>query len=114
METGPFTRPLEYLPSLYRQLPYGISVRVPALRTLRTVISITQTSACCCVASKPPPRGADNFTTLSDSTPYRNMATKIIDIRVDTTESDILKEISQGLRPEDGGEKKLPTLLLYE
>jgi hypothetical protein len=42
------------------------------------------------------------------------MATKIIDIRVDTTESDILKEISQGLRPEDGGEKKLPTLLLYE
>jgi hypothetical protein len=42
------------------------------------------------------------------------MATKIIDIRVDTAESDILKEIRKGLRPEDGGEKKLPTLLLYE
>jgi hypothetical protein len=42
------------------------------------------------------------------------MATKIIDIRVDTAESDILADIKKGLRPEDGGEKKLPTLLLYE
>jgi hypothetical protein len=42
------------------------------------------------------------------------MATKIIDIRVDTAESDILADIKKGLRPKDGGEKKLPTLLLYE
>ncbi|KAF1831095.1 hypothetical protein BDW02DRAFT_601127 [Decorospora gaudefroyi] len=42
------------------------------------------------------------------------MATKIIDIRVDTAESDILADIKKGLRPEHGGEKKLPTLLLYD
>ncbi|KAF1944312.1 hypothetical protein EJ02DRAFT_420396 [Clathrospora elynae] len=42
------------------------------------------------------------------------MATKIIDIRVGTVESDILADIKKGLRPEDGGEKKLPTLLLYD
>ncbi|KAI1530374.1 hypothetical protein PtrSN001C_008697 [Pyrenophora tritici-repentis] len=42
------------------------------------------------------------------------MATKIIDIRVDTAESDILADIKKGLRPENGGEKKLPTLLLYD
>jgi len=40
------------------------------------------------------------------------MATKIIDIRTDTAESDILADIKKGLRPESGGEKKLPTLLL--
>ncbi|KAI4916840.1 hypothetical protein J4E90_003343 [Alternaria incomplexa] len=42
------------------------------------------------------------------------MATKIIDIRTDTAESDILADIKKGLRPESGGEKKLPTLLLYD
>lgn len=42
------------------------------------------------------------------------MATQIIDIRVDTAESDILAHIKKGLRPEAGGEKTLPTLLLYE
>jgi hypothetical protein len=42
------------------------------------------------------------------------MATKIIDIRVDTAEFNITQDIKKGLRPEDGGEKKLPTLLLYE
>ena len=40
--------------------------------------------------------------------------TKIIDVRVDTAKSDILADIKQGLRPKDGGEKKLPTLLLYD
>lgn len=38
----------------------------------------------------------------------------IIDIRVDTAKSDILADIKKGLRPENGGEKKLPTLLLYD
>jgi uncharacterized SAM-dependent methyltransferase len=40
--------------------------------------------------------------------------TKIIDIRVNTAKSDILADIKKGLRPEDGGEKQLPTLLLYD
>lgn len=48
----------------------------------------------------------------------RNMVsrprTKIIDIRVDTAQSDIVADIKKGLRPEDGGEKQLPTLLLYD
>jgi uncharacterized SAM-dependent methyltransferase len=39
--------------------------------------------------------------------------TKIIDIRVDTAQSDIVADIKTGLRPKDGGEKTLPTLLLY-
>ena len=39
--------------------------------------------------------------------------TKIIDIRVDKAHSDILADIKSGLRPKDGGEKTLPTMLLY-
>lgn len=53
-----------------------------------------------------------------DSTPYKVMATSgttdILDIRVGATEFDILQDIKKGLRPQDGGEKKLPTLLLYD
>lgn len=53
-----------------------------------------------------------------DSTPYKTMATSgdtpILDIRIGATEFDILKDIKKGLRPEDGGEKRLPTLLLYD
>jgi len=37
--------------------------------------------------------------------------TTIIDIRAATAEADILADIKKGLR--NGGEKKLPTLLLY-
>lgn len=40
--------------------------------------------------------------------------TKILDIRLDTGHSDILADIRRGLRPKDGGEKRLPTLLLYD
>ncbi|ORY18361.1 C-type lectin protein [Clohesyomyces aquaticus] len=43
-----------------------------------------------------------------------NGATEIIDIRAGPTEFDILKDIKKGLRPDDGGEKTLPTLLLYD
>jgi uncharacterized SAM-dependent methyltransferase len=43
-----------------------------------------------------------------------NSATPIIDIRTGPTEIDILRGIRDGLRPEDGGEKKLPTMLLYD
>lgn len=47
--------------------------------------------------------------------PAQNMvSTEIIDIRVDTAKSDVLADIKNGLRPKDGGEKKLPTLLLYD
>jgi len=38
---------------------------------------------------------------------------KIIDIRADTAHFDLVKDIKEGLRPKNGGEKKLPTLLLY-
>lgn len=40
--------------------------------------------------------------------------TEIIDIRVGATDFDIVADIKKGLRPEDGGEKRLPTLLLYD
>lgn len=40
--------------------------------------------------------------------------TNIIDIRSDTAGSEILADIKKGLRPQDGGEKTLPTLLLYD
>jgi uncharacterized SAM-dependent methyltransferase len=43
-----------------------------------------------------------------------NGATEIIDIRVGETDFDILQDIKGGLRPENGGEKTLPTLLLYD
>ncbi|KAF2703649.1 hypothetical protein K504DRAFT_463379 [Pleomassaria siparia CBS 279.74] len=42
------------------------------------------------------------------------LATEILDIRVGKTDFDILQDIKIGLRPADGGEKKLPTLLLYD
>lgn len=53
-----------------------------------------------------------------DPAPYKIMAstgaTKIFDIRVGPAEYDILQDIKKGLRPEDRGEKTLPTLLLYD
>jgi uncharacterized SAM-dependent methyltransferase len=39
---------------------------------------------------------------------------QIIDIRRETDEISILDDIRRGLRPKDGGEKTLPTLLLYD
>jgi len=41
-------------------------------------------------------------------------ATEIIDIRVGATDFDIVQGIKEGLRPKDGGEKTLPTLLVYD
>ena len=43
-----------------------------------------------------------------------NDAPQIIDIRSDTGGFEIKKDILSGLHPEDGGEKTLPTLLLYD
>jgi uncharacterized SAM-dependent methyltransferase len=40
--------------------------------------------------------------------------TPIIDIRVGETEFDILQDIKNGLRPNAGEQKTLPTLLLYD
>jgi hypothetical protein len=58
--------------------------------------------------------GAKHLNHISFETlPVMTVGTKIIDIRVDTALSDIVADIKTGLRPEDGGEKKLPTLLLY-
>ncbi len=38
----------------------------------------------------------------------------IIDIRSDTAGIELKQEILSGLKPKDGGEKTLPTLLLYD
>lgn len=40
--------------------------------------------------------------------------TEIIDIRVGSTDFDMVADIKKGLSPENGGEKRLPTLLLYD
>lgn len=40
--------------------------------------------------------------------------TEIIDIRVGSTDFDMVADIKKGLNPKDGGEKRLPTLLLYD
>jgi hypothetical protein len=66
------------------------------------------------MTSKAALSGANHSTTFQ-STAYAIMTvgTKIIDIRTDTALSDIVADIKTGLRPKDGGEKKLPTLLLY-
>lgn len=40
--------------------------------------------------------------------------TEIIDIRVGSTDFDMVADIRKGLKPEDGGEKRMPTLLLYD
>lgn len=40
--------------------------------------------------------------------------TEIIDIRVGSTDFDMVADIKRGLNPKDGGEKRLPTLLLYD
>ena len=54
------------------------------------------------------------------STRYKAMETSIetavpiLDIRPGPTEFDILQDIKTGLRPENGGEKRLPTMLLYD
>jgi hypothetical protein len=40
--------------------------------------------------------------------------TEIIDIRVGSTDFDMVADIKKGLKPKDGGEKTLPTLLLYD
>ncbi len=39
---------------------------------------------------------------------------QIIDIRQEKDGYSLLDDIRKGLRPDDGGEKKLPTLLLYD
>jgi len=46
------------------------------------------------------------------SASYRNV--DIFDIRMNREEQSLLKAINQGLRPAAGGEKTLPTLLLYD
>ena len=62
---------------------------------------------------------ATNNPPSTNSTPYPMImtvggTTEIIDIRTEAAEVDILQDIKKGLRPDDGGEKQLPTLLLYD
>lgn len=55
---------------------------------------------------------------LLEETSFEKMSTQtsteIIDIRSGPTEFDILQDIKDGLRPKNGGEKTLPTMLLYD
>ncbi|KAF2143838.1 uncharacterized protein K452DRAFT_268274 [Aplosporella prunicola CBS 121167] len=50
----------------------------------------------------------------NDSARNEGGAANIIDIRRGTFEDTLLEDISRGLRPANGGEKTLPTLLLYD
>lgn len=43
-----------------------------------------------------------------------NSSPPIVDIRSDTTGSSLKKLITSGLKPKNGDEKTLPTLLLYD
>ena len=54
--------------------------------------------------------------TKPQSESYMIMAggTEIIDIRVGSTDFDIVADIKKGLKPQNDGEKRLPTLLLYD
>jgi len=54
--------------------------------------------------------------TLPFSNPRKVASTnpKIIDIRHEKDGHSLLEDIRKGLCPADGGEKKLPTLLLYD
>lgn len=52
--------------------------------------------------------------TVKGQTTATNGTPNIIDIRSDTAGISVRKEISKGLRPTDGEEKTLPTLLLYD
>lgn len=62
------------------------------------------------------PSETTDRSTKPQSESYRTMAgrTKIIDIRVGSADFDIVADIKKGLTPHDDGEKRLPTLLLYD
>lgn len=66
-----------------------------------------------------------NTVTSAEAVPAKNkpqaktaradsLTTNIIEIRQDREEFNLLGDIKNGLRPADGGEKSLPTLLLYD
>lgn len=61
------------------------------------------------VGQKPPSTGSTQ-NGLATSSP----GIKILDIRGAPSKLDTLTDIREGLRPEHGGEKTLPTLLLYD
>jgi len=58
----------------------------------------------------------ENATSLSTtkSKILASASPEIIDIRQDKGEHSLLEDIKNGLRPADGGDKTLPTLLLYD
>jgi uncharacterized SAM-dependent methyltransferase len=51
---------------------------------------------------------------MAKRSPIKPEGSNIIDIRSETFEFSILEDIKNGLRPAEGGEKTLPTLLLYD
>jgi len=52
--------------------------------------------------------------TASTSNTSADVRAKIVDIRRDKKDHSLASEIYSGLRPGNGGEKRLPTLLLYD
>lgn len=64
------------------------------------------------VGSSPRPQSSASYK-RSDSH-HESQPTTIIDIRGDADEISLQSAISEGLRPKDGGEKTIPTLLLYD
>jgi len=61
-------------------------------------------------------KALENATSLSatKSKIFASSSPEIIDIRQDKGEHSLLEDIKNGLRPADGGDKTLPTLLLYD
>lgn len=51
---------------------------------------------------------------MGSITPTANETSNIIDIRSDTASIELKQLILDGLQPKNGGEKTLPTLLLYD
>lgn len=51
---------------------------------------------------------------MANRSPTEPLEDKIINIRKETFDQSLLDQIKSGIRPSDGGEKTLPTLLLYD
>lgn len=60
------------------------------------------------------PQSKKAATNGSISNTSADVRAKIVDIRRDKKEHSLVNDIYSGLRPENGGEKRLPTLLLYD
>lgn len=65
-------------------------------------------------ASVPSCKSTQFATSSSIPSSAEGTRSKILDIRRDREEHSLINDIYNGLRPANGGEKRLPTLLLYD